>query len=222
MTMQLGMVGTDGIVLASDKLWADNRTAIRTPLIGTKFRINHECGIAVACSGSMRTSEQLADEIIALTLRDANWVSNNLGAMQELGERLFSSVEQGREDARCLVVFTRPELKMYVIWTAKFDGTWGITGKATEAIAYSGDMANPAVFWGAAYYCPTPIAQMMFLAAHLILSAAPLNSAGVGGLEIALCTSDGIREVSEETLANLKAKSAALDKNIAFALLGDS
>ncbi|MFZ0802250.1 MAG: hypothetical protein WAN70_08790 [Terriglobales bacterium] len=70
MTMQVAMVGTDGILIASDTQWTDNKTDIRTSFNATKFIINHQCGVAVCCARALRTARYLADEIITCSVEN--------------------------------------------------------------------------------------------------------------------------------------------------------
>ncbi|MFZ0802207.1 MAG: hypothetical protein WAN70_08570, partial [Terriglobales bacterium] len=138
-----------------------------------------------------------------------------------ISEKVLKSVEQGREDAQCIVAFTRPTPQLCLFQTAKVDGRWSVVGHLVQGIVYAGDAPNAAVFWGQSYYHQLPIERLTLLASHLILSAGTLNPAGISGLEIALCTPDGIRELTPEAIHDLRAKSAALDKSVGLYLLGN-
>jgi hypothetical protein len=59
MTMQVGMVGTDGLLIASDTQWTKNRELVRHSIDSTKFNINHDCGIAISRARSMETAGKL-------------------------------------------------------------------------------------------------------------------------------------------------------------------
>jgi len=71
MTMQVGMVGTDGVLIASDtrwmntprlrnnQFWAGGRYTFNSP----KIRISHERGIAISCAKDMETARHVANEI---------------------------------------------------------------------------------------------------------------------------------------------------------------
>src|SRR5262249_5822525 len=66
MTMQVGMVGTDGIVLASDTKWVEHTLgAARNIYDKTKIKISDERGIAISYARNMETAGPVADSIIA-------------------------------------------------------------------------------------------------------------------------------------------------------------
>src|ERR1700687_5047731 len=67
MTMQVGMVGSDGIILASDtKIWAQPPGLGRTITAGlSKIKISESAKIAVLSAGDMSASSRVADAIIA-------------------------------------------------------------------------------------------------------------------------------------------------------------
>src|SRR5690349_1173704 len=69
MTMQVGMIGTDGIVLAGDT-WCSRSPrnpgfAARMGYHASKIKISHERGIAVAVSGDMDRGNEVASRVIS-------------------------------------------------------------------------------------------------------------------------------------------------------------
>jgi hypothetical protein len=222
MTMQIGMIGTDGVLIASDTQWTDNEAPVRSSVNSTKLVIDDDCGVAVARAGSMHAAGNLAYEIIALTLQDENWRSTDLGALPRIGERVLASVRPGREAAQCLAAFTRPTTSLYLFEMARMGDGWGLVSQEVLSKKLAGDTKNAATFWAERYYRQMPIKTLIPLAAHLIISAGALNPAGISGLEIVLCDASGIRRVSGTEIFNLKVKAAARDKSIGESLFNCS
>jgi hypothetical protein len=225
MTMQVGMVGTDGVLIASDTKWAENNLPIRGSFDSTKFKIDHECGIAVSCAGSMNTATRLADEIVSESRRDVNWRSAPLGSpgcdtIQRIGERVLRASEEGRQNAQCIIAFTCPTVELWLFELARISGEWGPVCQPITTKKFAGDTKNPAVFWAERYYRKMPIEKLIPLAAHLILAASVLNSAGIGGLEIVKCNASGIHCCSDESIARLGSEAAELDNCIRESLFG--
>lgn len=227
MTMQVGMVGTDGVLIASDTKLAENNLPIRGSFGSTKFKMDHECGVAVSCAGSMNTAFRLADEIISESRQDEGWRfaplgSSGCGAIQRIGERVLKATDTGREHAQCLIAFTRPSVDLYLFQLVKTGREWGPVCKEITTKKFAGDTANAAIFWGERYYRKMPIEKLIPLAAHLIIAAGALNSAGIGGLEIVLCNSSGIHRLPDESISELGIKSSERDKSLGELLFGIS
>jgi hypothetical protein len=221
MTMQVGMVGTDGVLLASDTRWVEETRPTRTPWNDTKFKINHRCGVAVARARSMETASRLADEIISLSLENESWrASSDYTSIQRIVAKVFPTAE-GRERAQCLVAFTRPTVELCLFQTAKVNGDWSVVPHSiTGGSAYAGDEGNQAIFWGERYYrnLKLPIERLIPLAAHLVFAAGVLNSAMIEGLDIVLCNASGIRRLSDESIDTLKLQVAQRDESIRASL----
>jgi hypothetical protein len=219
MTMQIGMVGTDGVLIASDTQWTDNEAPVRSSTNSTKFVIDDDCSVAVARAGSMHSAGNLAFEIIALTLQDENWRFTDFRALSRIGERVLASARPGREAAQCLVAFTRPTPALWLFEMARMGDGWGLVNQEVLSKKIAGDTKNAATFWAERYYRPLPIKTLVPLAAHLIVSAHTLNTAGIGGLEIVLCDAAGIRRVPDDVLRTLEIGAAERDQSIGESLL---
>jgi hypothetical protein len=219
MTMQVGMVGTDGVLIASDTKWADNQAKVRSSTDSGKLRVLRvEPNMVVSCAGSMATAHRLADEIVAVTKKDEDWLSSaDFRINKRIGKKVLKGVEDGRQHAQCLVAVTRPSIKLYRWEIARVCGEWSPCGQEVLTKQYAGDTANPAVFWAERYYPrkpKQPISELVPLAAHLICTAHTLNTAGIDGLEIVLCDKDGIRFVPEDSIRMLEEESVARDQRI--------
>src|SRR6266700_1802091 len=73
MTMQVGMVGTDGIVIAGDTKWSNEPMLVNRNWAGgrygfnsTKMKFSTEHGIAIACARDMTVSCWMAHQILTI------------------------------------------------------------------------------------------------------------------------------------------------------------
>jgi hypothetical protein len=227
MTMQVGMVGTDGVLIASDTQWTENQTSVRWSSNRTKFKIDHEYGIAVSLAASMETAGRMADEIISAYRQDENLVPTDQSFIAEIEAKVLSSVEPGREPAHCFFASVRPNPKLHLFKVVKLpvpsgENRWGIVCFEVPTRTFAGDTQNSAIFWGERYYPrmpKIPIKNLIRLAAHLIVTARFLHSAGISGLEIVLCDVSGIHRVPDESLAELEMQSIERDRSVGESLL---
>ena len=74
MTMQVGMVGDGGVLIASDTLVMDKpkreaaseeQSPVRDTSNESKIIINYKKGIAISCAGTMRSARRVARKIIS-------------------------------------------------------------------------------------------------------------------------------------------------------------
>jgi hypothetical protein len=226
MTMQVGLVGSNGVVIASDTKWV-NQTSwpTRNPWHSTKFKINHECGVAIACAQNMETAFPFADEIISESLKNGEWMaSHDFDVTKRIVEKILCSAAKTRERAQCMVAFTRPKVELCFFQIAKVNGEWGpMFHSIPEGSVYAGDDGNQAKFLADKYYRNRilPVENLVPLAAHLVLAAGEMNSAMIDGLEIVLCDASGIRRLSEESISKLKSGVAKRDEMISASLFDD-
>ncbi len=223
MTMQVGMVGTDGVLIASDtkwhsapqipteKLWVTGRHSFNSP----KIKISEKRGIAVSRALNMETASHVADEIIENL--DEHDFPNPVGPIEVIGERVLHTAD--RQDAHCLIVLARPVPQLFMFCFGLVDGTRGPICRKMESISFAGDNVNPAMFWAERYYKKLPIKTLIPLAAHLIFTARNLNNGAIGGLEIVLCDESGFHRLSDESLNRLESWSYEFDQRIESLLL---
>ena len=222
MTMQVGMVGSDGILLASDTygmnpptlgrdhLWA----GVRYSTNNTKIKVSHESGIAIACAWDMITSGLIADSIIS------GWTDDDLADPEGALERLCENVaDKEKRRAQCLVVLTRPTPQMFFLQSVNFENEWSPWCQKMLTKAITGDNVNAAIFWAERYYekfLPLHLSmeRLIPLAAQMIVSARELNTAGIGGLEIVLCGSSRISLLSDDSIDMLKQRALEWDETI--------
>ncbi len=122
MTMQVGMVGVDGIVLAGDTLqWANpipdsgpSRLGISTWMNQTKskIKISEDRKIAVACAGAMEEAYPLADAIIFGPVARESKISRGANSGNYSGICRFSISPAG---VQCLILLSEPRPSLYIV-----------------------------------------------------------------------------------------------------------
>jgi hypothetical protein len=179
--MQVGMIGTDGIVLASDT--QTQRRMVRGGL-GTwhtadtyKLKISADKKIAASCAMDMCEVERIASELfIALDGVDlyarerkiievARTIPNNLAV-------------------ECFVAFIEPDPWLFLMQHP--EGSSHPIVQPIISKAFAGDALNPAAYWAQRYYRCLPVEKLKNLAAHVIAEAGILNPALIGGLDIVI------------------------------------
>jgi hypothetical protein len=226
MTMQIGFVGMDGVLIASDTQWTNNpRLRTNENWIGgrshynaNKIMVSHERGMAISSARSMETAGTVAHKIIS-ELKDEDFEYPIL-PIEGIGHRVLSSTtRQERGDAQCLVAMTRPTPQLFLFQFGTINNEYGPICQKMESYAIAGDNLNAAIFWAERYYEKLPIENLIPLAAHLISVAHKLNTGTISGLEIVLCTASGIRRLSGESIEKLEQKAKEWDKSISELVL---
>lgn len=221
MTMQVGMVGTDGILLASDTLWTQNpvlatkRWGRPRSFTKSKIKISNAKGMAISCARDMDIACEIADKIMN-GLQPSDF-SDPIPRIIEIGTDV-SSLE--KDTAQCLIVLMRPSMHLFWFQSAMENGQRVTSCENSEPMAIAGDNLNPAIFW-AEKYCrpPCSIDKLIPIAAHLVIGARQFNPSVIDGLEIVRCRESGIQHLSEISIAELKVKVADWDKQIDRLLL---
>jgi hypothetical protein len=215
MTMQVGMVGTDGILLASDTRWMNTYLGLRQTGGSSKIRISHQRGIAISCARNMETGFAVADEIIA-KLRDKDWKYPEL-AMEGMASRILGQSGE-RQDIQLLIVLLTPIPRLFFLRVGKVGVETKPLCMRESKKAVAGDNVNAAVFFTERYYAEKPIRELVPIAAQLIVAAAELNPGAIGGLEILLCDTSGFHQLSDVSIRELETQASTLSKTVAASL----
>jgi len=217
MTMQVAMVGTDGIVLAGDMRHslsprferAAATDAARRGYGATKIRIDEAGKIAICCAMDMMAARIFVDrvflELPSIALKDRAKHIEEIG--REVGEGLA-----GNREIESLIVFADC-LSTFYRFRLMSNPREVCVDEVVDASA-AGDVVNSAIFWRMHYYRRIPIANLIVLASHMIVVAGLRNSAMIEGLEIVLCDSEGFRRLSIEENREWQAKAIERDKHI--------
>jgi hypothetical protein len=221
MTMQVGMVGTDGVLIASDTLWINDRDGL-APLTETqsfvrytedspKIMCNHERGIAISRAKNMRAATRVAEAII----RDlsATEMAKPRNSIEKIGETAVASLEL--KSVHCLIALQHPRPELYSFECGRFGDALEPTCRKITGAIPAGDNMNAAVFWRERYYEePRPLKTLIPLAAHMIMSASKLSSGSIRGLEIVLCDAFGLHRLDDDSIGKLKAQANQWDQQI--------
>ena len=122
MTIQIGMVGTDGVLLASDTLWMHTprfqmaaAPRPRKTSNNSKIVVDYKRGIAISCANNMETARCMADAIIAGIGDDLlnGGGKSPIGTIVEIGDRILDATEEVRRDVSGLIAFTTPTPKLF-------------------------------------------------------------------------------------------------------------
>jgi hypothetical protein len=206
MTMQVAMVGTDGIVLASDTSWANTLRAMTSNSRDTSSssKIFDNGVVAIACARNMETSLPIARAILA-EMDDDKWKNNTCGYIELIAGRILAMAED-RADIQCLITTAQPTLQLlHLASGVKLNGVpASVYCRRISDKAVAGDTANAAVFWSERYYRRTSISSLVPLAAQVVVDAGKLHPGYISGLEIALCDGGGIRRMSNDAIVALE------------------
>jgi hypothetical protein len=217
MTIQVGMVGSDGILLAGDTKWmlSPQGEGARGSRNGTKMLINTARDIAVACACNMEISWPIGENI--MKLEDEQW-KRPIIPIEEIAKREMEARHDLRRDnAECLIVTARPKPRLFSLSRGLLQGLEQLTCQQEMTLRVIGDRHNPSIFWAERYYREYkdwPIDRLVSLAAHLVVTASALNTACIDGFEVILCRASGIQRVSEASVVTLTAQAKKWDKEI--------
>jgi hypothetical protein len=203
MTLQVAFVGTDGIVLASDRKIQNGAVTY----LGTKIRSDWERGVVTASSGVFELASNIAKKVIANVGR----VSNVVVALETLAkETIDLSPSEWRNIKADVLVVLRQDLTQ----------VFRVTAQPPEALCIPADTKisapnrnNAAPFFLEKYYKKRTIRELVGLAAHAILMASELTES-VEDLDISLCTSDSYRSLTRKEIASLRERSRQMDEEL--------
>jgi hypothetical protein len=203
MTLQIGLVGREGIVLASD-LCVGNVAGVRQTSQRSKLvqAGNHIFAFAGDDSAEL-IAHMLSDDLTA----------KPYVAPSDLVLPIFNSLNPKPQRA-AIIGIARGQL-----WQLNF-GLEMIVQRGGPVLdkALSGDSANAAVFFSERYYADLRdnIEGLKRLAAHVICTGAKLNPAGIAGLEMVVWDrkTDVISPVSDPEIQRLCDWSDRLDARL--------
>ena len=230
MTFQVGLIGTDGMILASDKritrvdaTGADATSRGRTLHHGgTSAKITcNEQGSIIYCAAGGHLGEAIAREYMKAPvegdigkelLAARERVESNNPAFSE-GELLLAQIVDGRAGLWHMDV--RP-------------GVWSAPHRVEDKVQI-GDAGNLAAFF-VEMYAPTPlrglrtVVELKFLAAHSIRVAGLLNPAFVGDLEMWIHRTgqECFIQVEDDEIRTLISRSDALTEELSSKLFSIS
>lgn len=229
--MQVGIVGSNGVVIASDKrrtsspalrpnqLWASGIHGTNS----SKMVIDCKKGIAVSAARDLELALNIAGEIVAHLPDDQYqnpvlWIEDKAGKILERVRREHNDPNE-RIQAGCLVMVERPVHRLFQFQFAMVDGQWGPTCQEMDRLAIAGDNINAAIFWPEAYYnCfpygrkRLPVKSLIPLAAYTVVLAHRFTPINVNGLEVVFCDETGMHQLSAQSIDDLQEAATEWDR----------
>jgi hypothetical protein len=219
MTLQVGMVAGDGILLASDVF--STREPSKQASEGTvwygydssKIMISDSRKVAVTCARDMMLASALAEALIE-GLTPEYW-PNPGSRIKAIASANSASRHWG--PVECLVALVEPSPVLFHLQCLE-QGTETFCPQITS-FGFAGDRCNAAIFWAMRYYSVQPanvrsVRSLLPLASQLILDAGKLNSGSIGGLEMVYSDSSGFCRVTESDIRDLEAQTQRRSKSI--------
>lgn len=216
--MQVGMIASDGIILASDTRATHTPEKLKDGQVGRAVRYHTNCSkirtngeVAVSYAQDMKTGGDVANAIVStFTANDP----------QEAIERIASAIpEDCRHPVQGLIAIH--PFQLYRFQIAKIGEIWTATCDPSIGFHFAGDMTNAAIYWAERYHNEfMTVEQLLPLAVYVIVCSHLLNTAIIDGIEIVVCNSSGIHPVSRERLLELRQQANATDKQIRQAVFG--
>jgi hypothetical protein len=225
MTMQVGMVGKDGVLIASDTLWqntdVNQYSDSRDTTHATKIEKNYERGIAIACARNMELASRVAKDLIR-EMSDDDWGESERAVA--IANKALGEARSQRQEFQCTIITTKHQqriVKLYAIQGSSHKAQF----QSCHPTVFAGDMTNTAKFWSERYYSSwsgslRPIHELIPLAAHLIVSAGEIGPGAVNGLEIVVCDPSGLRHLSDESIEELKSTVRRWDRQFGEQIFG--
>lgn len=231
MTFQVGLIGIDGFVLASDTQLSQvgGEQQFRFSSTTTKISFNSEKGMAWCITGDR--SVVLAEHKFSGLLRNANGDFDEIPdllrkASKEAWRESFNgaSVTRDRIGYQRRLTVVKSDGKKHLGWMLDMFETPDCQSFRDKTI--SGDAANLASFFVECFYSygspHRSVEQLKSLAATTIVFGGRLNPTGVAGLEMVVCSDGKLTKVDEAELVDLESRSLHLHSAIQRDLFPES
>jgi hypothetical protein len=210
MTLQVAMLGKDGIVLASDRC-VTIRKEKRHYEMETKIFFDPVRGIATCWAKNKIPAANIARTILNEILDDE--FLNPFPKMKEIAERLYDENKSPYGDTMTGEVMFLTSRNLRAISQLHMEsGNYQAIFSSSRHIG--GDAENPATSFVELFHDENlPVAELIPLATYVVVKAAD-ETKGIRGLDILLCTKDGVRLLSEHDIAQYAAHAKELDARI--------
>jgi hypothetical protein len=206
MTLQVGLIGSDGFVLASDTKASNgfgSTTTRKLILVGP---------MVCAVSGDHILST-LGRKLIDAYKPEIVWSERAESIVEDLPLPSYK-----RSQLSGSLIFALPEWDVF----QEVSVTSGVVASMPFNPAFGGDSPNLATYFCKAYYSSSKTVQeLSVLAAHTIIEAARVNPSSIGGLEIVVGRKgEEARYLNESELRFLRDKSGKVYQITENAIVG--
>ena len=228
MTFQIGLVGTDGFVIASDRK-AHFAQRTRWGASTDKLSVSEENGIITAFSID-DIALNVSSDLVRLEIPMGAQTETVRALLKEASDKSWKTHIPKKRDG---TPGSNTVSKVIFGCGKNSNSLWLVDVQESSVVrriedrCFAGDQINPAVYFAERYYAPgsglRPINELIFVATHTVLMGAPLNNA-IEGLQLAICRvgQNGeiieCRRLSDEELAPHRERAAELDKELGYKL----
>jgi hypothetical protein len=216
MTMLVGMIGSDGILLGADArrvAFAAKETELDDVMGSRKITPSSKHKLAYAVAGD-RLTYGIAEAVVTKIDIGAFYFQDIEKSLQSVATDTLKAIEGSHPERitaehRCiLIAFYGSQVEERQLWSLKI-GCPSIARRVT-GMALGGGLSNTARFFYQYFESNKPLASLMLLAAHLILMAARVDSLMVNGLDIFLIEDSGCHFIDEVEKSALRERSTVL------------
>jgi 20S proteasome alpha/beta subunit len=209
MTLVVGMVGSDGIVLAADKRFLDlpkTDKEIDDRMDGRKIIPLAKHGVAYAFAGdfvSQSTGRELENRLDAgkFTFDHIDLSLEDLANDTIDGERKKESnlaILEAPFPRRLLVAFYGPQITDEQLWSLDVRSGRGSKAERIDGTVIAGARGNAARFFQLYFKYNLPVESLKFLAAHIVLAGRSWNG-DIDGLDLVTVSKiSGLKWVDEK------------------------
>jgi hypothetical protein len=212
MTLQIAAVGTNGIIIGSDRLIRNTEPEVDAKTLtyhGSKIFRDKARGI-VACWSGDNPSMKFAKNVVGLPNEDIQ----NPSSLEKLANEIFSEESEklgfAYRDGEVILAMSRALDKIYHIRVQR-ESIW--QSISTRVIA--GNTSVVSVYFAERFYRKgLTMEQLTPLIAHTILDAGRTKDSGVEGLEIVYCSEAGLMDVEPDQIFQLEKMSESLEAKV--------
>ena len=217
MTIQVGMVGTDGIVLASDTCMVELDFTYNT-INGRKIFLLDAYKVVWGFAGdesAYRCGQQLEEDLDAHRFDFRN-IGKSLERSGDDGFRRESErVSRFRPDInrRLLVIFYGDQVQELQLWEVKLQQKGTVANRITGKVV-TGDRNNNARFFASYYQDSFSTERLLQLAAHIVLMAHERNTLLIEGLDLLVIGRSGCKWIEGQRKEIIQRRSLSLHELI--------
>lgn len=218
MTLQIGLRGADGWLIASDRCEVPESVASGDVAIQQsvqKIEIDDKKGLAFAAWGfkEVKNVGRTIIERFDPALHIGGILKRELERIADAEWEKHKHIASWRNPLGLIIGIRGVPMPLWTVSVAEH----------SNAIAYYpasgpivGHIGNAALFFLRHYFKRgLPVERLQMLAAHVVLTASKINPEGVNGLDMAICKGDTLFMLSDEKIESLEQRSAKIDGDIA-------
>lgn len=215
MTLLVGMVASDGLLLAADKARvrsANNETQMDDKMLGRKITHLEKHKVVYAVAGDELTDAfgiALLDALDNGSIEFDGGLERSLIAVVQRKIAELGHISGELIERTAMVVFYGAPFPEAQLWRVRIRANPAAT--RVDQIAIAGGEGNAARFFGSYYEPDLPIRRLLPLASHIVLMGHRIDSLMVEGLDIATFDSDGFHLFTEDQKTPLRQRSKTLD-----------